>query len=82
MTIKTGVIIAAGMVTRLEGHGHLRPKVFLEVGERPTIEESLDHLVAAGIEPVVIVTGHQAHYYEDLASHSNGLISKKGRLFR
>jgi choline kinase len=74
MTIKTSVIIGAGMGTRLEGHGHLRPKGFLEVGERAIIEESLDHLVAAGIERVVIVTGHQGHYYEDLAEHSNGLI--------
>ena len=74
MTINTSVIIAAGMGTRLEGHGHLRPKGFLEVGERAIIEESLDHLVSAGIERVVIVTGHQGHYYEDLAAHSNGLI--------
>jgi len=74
MTINTSVIIAAGMGTRLEGHGHLRPKGFLEVGERAIIEESLDHLVAAGIERVVIVTGHQGHYYDDLAAHSSGLI--------
>ena len=74
MTINTSVIIAAGMGTRLEGHGHLRPKGFLEVGERAIIEESIDHLVAAGIERVIIVTGHQGHYYEDLAEHFNGLI--------
>ena len=74
MTINTSVIIAAGMGTRLEGHGHLRPKGFLEVGERSIIEESIDHLKLAGITRIIIVTGHQAHYYQDLAAHSNGLI--------
>ena len=74
MTINTSVIIAAGMDARLEGHGHLRPRGLLEVGERAIIEEPIDHLVAAGIERVIIVTGHQGHYSEDLAEHSNGLI--------
>ena len=74
MTISIAVIIAAGMGTRLPERGHLHPKGFIEIGDRPIIEESLSNLLSVGITRVIIVTGHLAHYYEDLASHHPDLI--------
>lgn len=43
------------------------PKGFLEPEGRPLIEASLRRLRLSGVERVVIVTGHQAHFYEKLA---------------
>jgi choline kinase len=66
--ITTAVILAAGRGTRLAGELSDRPKGFLALGERPIIEESIQRLAAAGISDVVIVTGHCARWYEELAA--------------
>jgi len=67
MTVTTAVILAAGRGVRLGERGLARPKGFLQLGDRPIIEESLARLFAAGIERVVIATGHEAEQYEALA---------------
>ena len=72
---KLAVILAAGMGSRLGERGRVRPKGFLELGDRPIIEESLARLRDAGIERVVIATGHCANWYEDLAAASGGFVS-------
>ena len=55
-----------GRGTRLARNGD-RPKGFLRLGEQPIIVESIRRLVAHGIREVVIVTGHAAADYEELA---------------
>ena len=73
--VRTAVILAAGMGTRLANQHDESPKGFLRVSEdAPIIEESVDKLVAAGIERVVIVTGHLAEYYEKFAASRPNLI--------
>ncbi len=72
--IKTAVIMAAGRGTRLKSKGRQAPKGFLQLGDRPIIEESLQRLQKAGVERVIIVTGHLAEFYEELAAQYNGLI--------
>lgn len=74
MPIATAVILAAGRGTRLAGHVGDHPKGFLTLGERPIIEESIDRLVSAGIDDVLIVTGHCAQHYDDLAARRSGLV--------
>ncbi len=64
----TAVILAAGMGTRLKEKGKRHPKGFLRLGERPIIEESLLRLRRAGVERILIVTGHHAEFYEQLAA--------------
>jgi 2-aminoethylphosphonate-pyruvate transaminase len=64
--VQSAVILAAGMGLRLEELGTRTPKGFLRLGERALVEESLERLVAAGIERVVVVTGHLRDFYEDL----------------
>ncbi|MDH4126467.1 MAG: phosphocholine cytidylyltransferase family protein [Gammaproteobacteria bacterium] len=64
--IRTAVILAAGIGSRLGGELTDRPKGFLQLGDRPIIEESLARLVQAGIRKIFIVTGHRAEYYESL----------------
>ena len=72
--MKSAVILAAGRGTRLQGHVGDFPKGFLRLGELPIIEESIDRLVQAGVSDVVIVTGHCAGHYEDLAGRRAGLV--------
>lgn len=72
--IHRAVILAAGMGTRLRDAAADFPKGFLRLGERPIIEESIDALVQAGIDTIVIVTGHCAGHYEALAERRDGLV--------
>lgn len=73
--IKLAVILAAGMGTRLGAEGRAQPKGFLRIGTEPIIEESLARLKRAGIEHVLIVTGHCREAYDKLAGASRGFVS-------
>ena len=75
MTPRTAVILAAGMGTRLGSIGREMPKGFLRCGDRPIIEESIDHLTHAGVERIVIVTGHLREFYDELANRSGAHIT-------
>ncbi len=72
--IHTAVILAAGRGTRLAGEVTDRPKGFIRIGAQPIVEESIDRLAAAGVREVIVVTGHLAHYYEELARGRAGLV--------
>lgn len=72
--VKTAVILAAGRGTRLKELGTEIPKGFLQLGTKPIIEESIEKLFASGVERVVIVTGHIARKYEELAARFGGRI--------
>jgi choline kinase len=72
--MKTAVILAAGMGTRLrEAHADM-PKGFLELGGKAIIETSIMRLEQAGINDIVIVTGYAAEYYHKLALRYDGLV--------
>lgn len=74
MPLDTAIILAAGLGSRLKEHGKAQPKGFLRLGERPIVEESIDRLRAAGIQRIVIVTGHLKEFYEELRERRPGLI--------
>ena len=73
--IQSAVIMAAGMGTRLKHMGTQAPKGFLQLGDQPIIEESLQRLRNEGINQIVIVTGHLDHFYENLKDKYPGLIT-------
>jgi len=73
--LRTAVILAAGMGTRLGATGKLQPKGFLRLGERSIIEESLARLRFAGIERVFVVTGHRSELYDALAKSSGDFVT-------
>ncbi|MEQ9358102.1 phosphocholine cytidylyltransferase family protein [Coleofasciculus chthonoplastes] len=66
MKVKTAVILAAGMGTRLKEIGKAAPKGFLQLGDRPIIEESIEQLTDCGIQHIIIVTGHLSEFYQRL----------------
>ena len=68
------IILAAGVGVRLKDRGRLTPKGCLCLGEKSIIEESVLRLLAAGIERIVIVTGHLAEQYEPLRDRYNETI--------
>ena len=74
MTVRTAVILAAGMGTRLGEQGRQLPKGFLHLGERPIVEESLLRLQHAGITRILIVTGHQSRFYAELQQGYGELV--------
>ncbi len=52
------VILAAGAGSRFRGgHHKLTTEVTTELGSRPLVEHAIEHAVASGIGPVVVVTG-------------------------
>ena len=72
--MKSAVILAAGMGTRLrEAHADM-PKGFLQLRAQPIVEESVLRLQRAGITDIIIVTGYAAEHYEQLAARYEGLI--------
>ena len=74
LSVRSAVILAAGRGTRLEARGTETPKGFLCFGELPIVEESLLKLAAAGIERVVIATGHLREHYQELARRYRDLV--------
>ena len=67
MKPQLAVILAAGRGVRLGPLGEEAPKGFLQVAGHTLIERSIAALRDAGIERVVIVTGHLAQHYVALA---------------
>lgn len=67
--IKTAVILAGGMGSRLQEKTEKMPKGFLKMGEKPIVEQSILKLLDAGIEKIVIGTGYLAEFYDSLAIH-------------
>ena len=64
MSVTKGVLLAAGRGTRLGAITANYPKPLLTVGGRPIIVHILDGLADAGIEDVMVVTGHFASLVE------------------
>ncbi|MGQ0383177.1 MAG: phosphocholine cytidylyltransferase family protein [Gammaproteobacteria bacterium] len=73
-TVTTAVILAAGRGLRIAGEVADRPKGFIQFGDRPIVEESIEQLRDAGIRDVIVVTGHLAGWYETLAARMHGLV--------
>jgi len=71
--LRTAVILAAGMGTRLQGLVSDRPKGFVEFGGETLVERALRLLAERGIERTVIVAGHMAHAYHELAKSRSGV---------
>ena len=66
MEIQTAVILAAGVGARLKALGQSVPKGFLQLGDCPIIEESIEKLQQHTIRRIIIVTGHLRDNYERL----------------
>ena len=66
--IRQAVILAGGLGSRLKGRTEAMPKGFIEIDGHKIVEWSVQKLIAAGIEEIIIGTGHCAEWYEALAA--------------
>jgi 2-aminoethylphosphonate-pyruvate transaminase len=64
--IKTAVILAAGMGSRIRKRAGNRPKGFLMIDEKSIIEHSISKLIKAGVKTIFIGTGYMKEEYEKL----------------
>src|SRR6478736_5170245 len=64
--IKTAVILAAGMGSRISKRAGNRPKGFLMIDEKSIIEHSISKLIEAGVKTISIGTGYMKEEYEKL----------------
>lgn len=65
--IKQAVIVAGGLGSRFGGRTTEMPKGFIEIEGVPMVERSIKKLIEAGIEEIIIGTGHCSQWYDDLA---------------
>lgn len=65
--VKTAVILAAGLGSRIRERTGEHPKGFLKLDELPIIEISINNLLQAGISNIIIGTGFRKEDYEQLA---------------
>lgn len=66
--IRQAVIMAGGLGSRLKGRTQEMPKGFLDIDGQAIVERSVGKLFAAGVEEIIIGTGHCSSWYEDLAA--------------
>lgn len=72
--MRTAVIVAAGLGSRLKDRTTMQPKGFLEVEGAALVERSIARLRAAGFERLVIGTGYLAEHYDALAERYRGIF--------
>lgn len=71
--ITTGVVLAAGLGTRLLPHTVDRPKCLVPVGGRSLLARTMDNLLAHGVDELVIVVGYcEASLREFVAARTAG----------
>lgn len=66
--VRQAVIMAGGLGSRLKGRTVSMPKGFLEIQGIAIVERSVQKLFGAGVEEIVIGTGHCSEWYERLAA--------------
>lgn len=66
MSVKTAMIMAAGMGIRFGRYTECVPKGFVDVGGRTMIHRSLEALLDCGIERIIIGTGYHCECFEAL----------------
>jgi glucose-1-phosphate thymidylyltransferase len=69
-----GLILAAGLGTRLQPITSLRPKPTIHVGGRPLIQHAVDDLLAVGIVDIGVVVSHDTidHLKQTLSGYRHG----------
>ena len=65
--ITQAVIMAGGLGSRFGNRTEAMPKGFIEIEGIPMVERSVQKLISAGVEKIVIGTGHCAQWYQRLA---------------
>ena len=79
--IKEAIILAGGLGSRLKDKTKTMPKGFLEIGGTAIVEQSVQKLLAHGIEKIIIGTGHCNEYYDRLAQKYPAIVTVKNERY-
>lgn len=74
--VRTAVILAAGLGSRLKDRTKERPKGFLEIDGISLIERSIQQLLKAGITKVIIGTGYLYEHFDRLRGKYPQLVTE------
>lgn len=81
--IKTAVILAAGMGSRLQDiTNDLLPKGLIKINGKSLVERSIEKLRSLGVEKIYIVTGHLNEFYDELAKQNSYIETRKNRKYK
>jgi len=81
--VKTAVILAAGMGSRLQDiTNDMLPKGLININGKSLVERSVEKLRSLGIEKIYIVTGHLHEFYDKFAKERNYIITKRNRKYK
>ena len=79
--IKEAIVLAGGLGSRLKNKTKTMPKGFLEIGGTAIVEQSVQKLLAHGIEKIIIGTGHCNEYYDRLAQKYSAIVTVKNERY-
>lgn len=77
--ISTAFVLGAGLGTRLRPLTDSRPKPLVPVFNKPLITFAFDHLIASGVEKIVVNTHHCPEAYGELLGESRGHCEYRGQ---
>lgn len=81
--IKTAVILAAGMGSRLQDiTNDMLPKGLMKINNKSLVERSIEKLRSLGIEKIYIVTGHLHEFYDELADQNKYIQTRRNRKYK
>lgn len=81
--VKTAVILAAGMGSRLSDVTNDEiPKGLLMINGKTLIERSIEKLRSVGIEKIYIVTGHLSYKYDEFLNEYKFIQTKRNRKYK
>ncbi|MEZ4971998.1 MAG: phosphocholine cytidylyltransferase family protein [Cyclobacteriaceae bacterium] len=76
-SIDTAVILAAGLGSRLGDLKEEKPKAFVTVGAETLIHRSLRLLVKKGITRIIIGTGYQSEFFDNLKTEFSQIETRR-----
>ncbi|MBE6071724.1 MAG: phosphocholine cytidylyltransferase family protein [Clostridium butyricum] len=83
MSIKTAVILAAGMGSRLQDITKNEiPKGLLNIEGKSLVERSVEKLRCLGIEKIYIVTGYLSELYDEFAKDKSYIYTVRNRKYK
>jgi len=68
-----GVILAAGIGSRLRPLTNTKPKCLVQSAGRPILQYQIDSYVHAGIDEIIIVVGYEGQAVRDYCKHIKGI---------
>ena len=79
--VKTAVILAAGLGSRLKDKTKHQPKGFLQIEGKSLIERSIQQLIRKGITKIVIGTGYLHEHFDALKKTYPSIVTIRNEQF-